>query len=443
MDSKKLLQYGLSILLSLALFAPHIPLFFKQLNLKGLGWIGPPQPWFFKYYMYYVFNFSPYVNGTLLFFVLQGIYISFKRKQFSQHKYRAIAFLWFALPAGIGYFYSVYRAPVLQSSVLIFGFPFLILFICSFIKLPVGWLKTMQIAALLLVLTTSLVSERNYYTLFYHQQTEMYARIISGYQKAYGKNTVQAFAQTEAAYLNFYKTKYNTGFTFQTFDSAGTNIAWRHWLQKSDAEYLVLCNPPIEWGFQYLAIAREYFPCPDSTYYGFNTDIFILKKDTVFCKSALAPLFLYQNTDTIKSVIPPSKDKNGVYHFHKTTGWRLFQSSNKPSWLNEKVRLDVSVEVYVDSVIPKGTLTLQVISQTGHLLDRRQSFMQNFIDTGAGWHTVYLTTRLYHSLPAAAKSKPAFVSVDFDYDTLPVFKFRNFKFEAVADNPVLYSLINK
>jgi len=444
-NRKGLPKYILAVLLAFVFFIPHIHLFFEQLKLKGLEWLQAPTPDFFANYLYYVFNFSAYVIVAVLLLIGQGIYLSIHQAKSPQNKFRFIALLWFVIPAGIGFLYSVYRAPVIQNSVLIFSFPFLILFACSFIVLPNGWLRDVEIGALLLILAGSLVSERHYYTLFYNQETEMFARYISGFEQVYGLEKVAAVANTNPDYLDSYKTKYKTDWSYQTFQAVGDNNAWRKWLASSNKKYLILCNPPVEWNSQYLAIAEEYFPCHDSIYHGFTTDIYVLKKDQPGCPPDLAPLFTYTLKDSTgvryKHKIPPLSIGNGDIYMTCDTfnSPVLFESPVRQLSLDEKMKINVSVDVYVDSLGPEGSLTLQ-FNDGSRVLQERKSLIQSFAGNDTGWHTVYLSARLYHS----PVNKAAYIRVDLvGRPKKSCLTFKNFKVEAVKDNPLLYSLIKK
>jgi hypothetical protein len=445
-DRKYLLKYMLAILFSVALCLPHSHVFLQQLQLKGLEWVPAPTPGFFKNYLYYIFNFSDYILVAVTLLLAQGIYFYTKSKPPVKLKFRLIALLWFAIPAAIGYFYSVYRAPVLETSVLIFGFPFLLLFICSFVTLPTSYFRDIEIGVLLLILIVSLGWERSYYKLFYHAETEMFARHIAGYEKAYGNGRVIAVVNTNPEYLDTYKKKYNSGWSYQTFESIGDNPAWRRWLEKSDAKYLILCNPPIEWGSQYLAIAREYYNCVDSIYQGFTTDIYVLKKGADGCKPDQVPLFSYTLNDStgvrVKYKVKPSvNEAKGIYVSCDPPGAAgLFFTTARQLGFGEKLRVNISADVYVDSTKPEGCLTLKFSDREGRVLEERESLIQSFAGNDTGWHTVYLTARLYH---APSVKKVAFISADLYGKPETCTKFKNFKVEVVPDNPVLYSLIKK
>jgi len=119
------------------LFTPHLGISIAHLKIGGLqeaAWLGSPDNdtnWFLKY-LFYAFNNS-YSLICLVLLILSGsIYYSGKNIIFSRYHYLFIA--WFIIPFLVGYFYSVLVNPVLQRSVLIFSFPFLIFLIFSLVK---------------------------------------------------------------------------------------------------------------------------------------------------------------------------------------------------------------------------------------------------------------------------------------------------------------------
>jgi hypothetical protein len=318
-----------------------------------------------------------------------------------------------------------------------------VLFICSFIKMPAGWLRNAQIAALLLVLTANLIYGRNYYSIFYHQNTEMFAKHISGYAKAYGNDQVAAVANTESSYLSTYHAKYGPGWTFQTFDSIGGEISWRKWLDSCKAQYLVLCNPPMDWAPDYLPIAQEYFKCVDSIYYGFNTSIYILKRDGAKCDSTPKPVFVSEmNDETIgrdtmrlhKLYVEPTGQT--VYGVCDTLGaGPLFECISRPFEAHD-LKITVSVDVYVDSLIPGGGIGLRFPGK-GETGQNRQCTFGSAVEGVKGWHSVYLTARFWN---VDLKNASAIVG-DLDVGPHPCFKFKNYKVKVEPDNSVLYWLI--
>lgn len=131
-DKKDRLFFLLSCLLAAASFAIELKIFFAQMETGDLGgWLAPPRPDFLLNYFYAVFNESPIL--CLLF--LQLLVFSFFARQgkIVFNKYHVAGIFWFAFSFGLGYAYSVLRAPALQNSTLLFAFPFLLLAILSIV----------------------------------------------------------------------------------------------------------------------------------------------------------------------------------------------------------------------------------------------------------------------------------------------------------------------
>ncbi|MCD4678198.1 MAG: glycosyltransferase family 39 protein, partial [Desulfobacula sp.] len=121
--------YGAIILL--ACF-PHIHISLFQFGKKGLGgWLGPPEPDFFPYYFRFIFHHSNFFILITFIVFLTGFFTK-KVNNKPINKFRLISLIWFVVPLLTGYLYSILADPVLQFSILIFSFPFGVLFIFSF-----------------------------------------------------------------------------------------------------------------------------------------------------------------------------------------------------------------------------------------------------------------------------------------------------------------------
>ncbi|MNK24790.1 hypothetical protein D3C87_431040 [compost metagenome] len=171
-----LLKYLLLCIAAVVLYAPHFTILAAQMKMGGLdGWLGKPEPSFLPHYIYYIFQFS--IPIILLYCGIIGWTFFFGGSDFTQapsgastvKKSRQVLFagiLFFSVYF-TGYFYSIYVAPVLQTSVLIFAYPFLLLFVF-------GWTREQsKVANFFLVLTIlslnchALIFQRKYYTTFY------------------------------------------------------------------------------------------------------------------------------------------------------------------------------------------------------------------------------------------------------------------------------------
>jgi hypothetical protein len=117
---------------ALLLYVPHLPVFAHHFTKGSPGdWLPPPTSDYLLQYFNYVGMYSPYFSGLLMLIVLGGA-VFFIRNIAEKWKVSVLMFFWFFIPFAVGFAYSVLRAPMLQYSVLIFGFPFLILALFSF-----------------------------------------------------------------------------------------------------------------------------------------------------------------------------------------------------------------------------------------------------------------------------------------------------------------------
>ena len=154
------------------LYLPHLPILSSQLKLKGLSdWLNPPNISFISNYLSYVFQFS-YIVAIVLIGIFILSLIAFQKKHYFS-KITLVNFIWFTLPFTIGFFYSIYIAPVLQYSVLIFSLPFLFPLLLGGVKelkINTKWVIVMSV---LIINTLSLVTQRKHFDIFY---TSFYKR---------------------------------------------------------------------------------------------------------------------------------------------------------------------------------------------------------------------------------------------------------------------------
>jgi len=155
-----------SLFIILLLFLPHIYIFLHQLSLQGLGWLGKPEISFFVDFIWYLTHFNVWVLCCFIIFLF-WILMRFIKSKFQFSRQQFIAFYLGVSSSMIGYFYSIYRAPVLQYSVLIFSVPFFFIFIFSFLNQVKQ--KYIYVISFIwsILLIYSLIFTRNYYHNFY------------------------------------------------------------------------------------------------------------------------------------------------------------------------------------------------------------------------------------------------------------------------------------
>lgn len=195
-----ILKYALAGILIFVLYIPHLHIFFYQLSRGGVGgpdgWLGAPNKTFILTYLKYIFHFSRSTAIVVIVLFLFGLISSFG-KNLNNKKYFIISLAWFLIPLLTGYFYSVYVNPVLQYSVLIFSFPFLLF--CIF-----GRIREMHfipLTAILLVVCAvnvhSLIKGREHYNLFYQAPYERTVVINDSLMQDYGKHDYGCLIQSD------------------------------------------------------------------------------------------------------------------------------------------------------------------------------------------------------------------------------------------------------
>jgi len=167
-EKNRRLSFVLSWFAIFLLYIPHLPIFFSQLRQGGIGgWLGKPRPDFIFDYLAYVFQFSWFVYALVLLLVILSI-IWRTGCRMKDNRLVLVSFLWFFLPLLIGFLYSVLINPVLQYSVLIFSFPFLLLLLFFYADAERAWQKSILTGLAALVIIPSLIYERRHYDLFYN-----------------------------------------------------------------------------------------------------------------------------------------------------------------------------------------------------------------------------------------------------------------------------------
>lgn len=187
---RHLLPYLAACVAAVLLFLPHLPITLHQLfELKGIGgWLGKPTPAFASEYLRYLNHHS--LLAAIV--ALVAYALVFSPKAFRRNVPLMAAMLAVGLlPAIIGYVYSVTVNPVLQFSVLIFSFPFLLLALAAGVDDTCQrWRVTVATAAYTVVMVVTLFVTRHHFTMMRHEWVEA---MVNEAQKAvnqYGSDNV-------------------------------------------------------------------------------------------------------------------------------------------------------------------------------------------------------------------------------------------------------------
>jgi hypothetical protein len=159
-----------AVLFTLLLFIPHTHLTLNHLEIAGLDeWLATPGPGFIWQYLAYAWHYS-----WLLILFLAGLWIlGWLQPMRNRPRVNPWALLfasWFMASFLIGFLYSRMVEPVLQYSVLIFTFPFLVMALFSHLHFNAFRTRLLVVAMTFALTVPTLTLKRQYYQLFYNSR---------------------------------------------------------------------------------------------------------------------------------------------------------------------------------------------------------------------------------------------------------------------------------
>jgi hypothetical protein len=244
-DRKTLPYYLAAGAAIVVLYIPHFDIFLHQLSKGGVGgaegWLGPPDSSTFGKYLDYCFNNSETL--MYIFLVMLGGTVMVYKGTFKTGKFHVLSLLFFLLPFAIAYFYSIYKNPVLQFSVLLFSFPYLLLFLFSFIpRDSLGVTFRVIITILLIGGTYSTVVAEQYYKKQHFTEFRGIARRVAELDLKYGKDQIaRAVNMHDPYYINYYldKLKHTTTFGVYRINSPEEIAAFSDFIDQSNTSYFI------------------------------------------------------------------------------------------------------------------------------------------------------------------------------------------------------------
>ena len=231
--------YWLSGLGAIALYAPHLPVFYYQTFVNGGigGWLAKPKSTFLVDFLQYTMNYAP------LFMFAMGIIVVLpfilQKPEKRPFPIRWAAIVWFVIIFALAFVYSLLREPIIQYSTLIFCYPFLVMTVLSFHKNNSMTMTQTSIAviAILFIGASSLITHRQHYDLMYHQGYDQIAQRMQQDQDNISDIRF-ATATLKAQFPEFYQAKTSVS-SRVIFDEENNNIAdFRQWLNAVHSDFL-------------------------------------------------------------------------------------------------------------------------------------------------------------------------------------------------------------
>lgn len=268
--------YLLTLLITVVCYLPHLPITLTQLQMGGLGasdggWLPPPKPavWVDFIIALTGTGFAGIVNCLLFLGIIIFSIIS-KNKITARQWFLLVLFLVNYL---IIYFYSIYKSPVLQFSVLLFAGVCLLFFAASFAsalsKKAIALVCSLSIAVLVIQLYVHKGWAGSFHRHVFDQMTtESFRRV-----ETYGQKEVSSIYFAERYFVVHYLLKNNKPLDYKlgTDPVFSTVNSYRTYLSGLKANHLVLGNSYPK----YIEIAKEFFPyvesCSESYFYNVIT----------------------------------------------------------------------------------------------------------------------------------------------------------------------------
>jgi hypothetical protein len=247
------LAYFIAAGSAVILFLPHIGITLEQFSRGGVGtWLGKPESDFLRHYFYYSFNES--VLFIIAFIGLFVLSILTNARSIRPNKFRIICVAWFLIPFFFGYYYSVYRNPILQYSVLLFSFPFLIIYLQSYYCDRRTKFRYVLLTLVAVGSIYSAAKEQRFFSLkpfgVFKELTEK--KMV--WDKKFEKNIPTVFNVITPAYLDYY------------FKKSGNEMKW-NWLRGDDSSPLQKCHNILDTcNSQYFIYGWSNSACPPEVY---------------------------------------------------------------------------------------------------------------------------------------------------------------------------------
>ncbi len=213
-------QYILSVLLALILYIPNIFVIIFQLsNPAETSWIKEPDSGLFFEHIYFIFN-----NSQILLYTVIAIFVITHILSFTEIKigrFHILSLIWFVIPFFIGFYYSLWVKPILENPVLLFTFPFLLIFIFSFVQSKKKIFNYVVFIFLVLCLYST-IGEKKYYSTYHFGEFKDIAAKAMEWNDKYGdKNVAKCINVNSPYYINYYLDKAEKPLSFAMYKNEG------------------------------------------------------------------------------------------------------------------------------------------------------------------------------------------------------------------------------
>lgn len=241
-------------------YLPHLPVTLYQLSFGGIGynqggWLEVPN-------VTKVFNFIKVIFGTgksYLVFLILCIATAILNKQLLFTKKQTYLASIFLINLAIVYFYSVFRAPVFQNSVMLFSTVAFVILISTLLEAKNNFIFTISAIIITTLFFYKTYYKKNYYNECVSNIFEYQFKRTAELKNKYGNLAVYPiYFDCDTFMKKIYFKKHNTKFDCKIAADSVTFslLKFSQFISNLKSNYLVLASSfP-----NYQAVAKEYFP---------------------------------------------------------------------------------------------------------------------------------------------------------------------------------------
>lgn len=270
-------SYLLGAVAIFILFIPHLQIFFIQLGKGGVeSWLAKPTPFFFIEYLKYILHFSYWMYGVsaMLFIIsLRSIRLEKNLMQ----KQIIIAF-WIITTYLVAYFYSIFRSAVLQYSVLLFTFPFLVMLIFSNMRHLRSWMNVLIVLVFISFSLFTLNSNRKYFNLMYNSG---YAQLLERSAETidlYGVENVTVLLNEPEHLKDYYAEKLQLDESmFVDINAFISPTSFAQYIQNLQTRYLIIGGVGFA-NLEFISMAQQQYPFMIKEHNWFLCDWYLFSK---------------------------------------------------------------------------------------------------------------------------------------------------------------------
>lgn len=263
---------------AVVLFLPHLSITLHQLSMGGVAWVGVPENDWPLEHLEHVFNHS---HGLMILMAGIGLggWAVFRPQRPWVHVMLPLGL--FLGPMLIGFFYSKHVSPVLQHSVLLFSFPFVLAFLFSGWEDRHRWLTSAAMVTVLAAGTYSTVIQNGFFRTEHFGVFRQLSEKASGWHSDFGNDLLLVADVNHPSYLDRYMERTTVPelrfATYRVTDEGGL-LRLKRIMAESDAHYMAYAHSTLNQTPEVERIIREKYPILVESEPHFNSGITLYGK---------------------------------------------------------------------------------------------------------------------------------------------------------------------